>query len=73
MEDKDPLLKDAALLIFSADTGSTSFLQRKMKLGYNRAGRIMEELHKIGIVGHYDGTRPREVIVKTVKEIEEKF
>ena len=51
MSDRDPLFEDAARLIVSSQTGSTSLLQRKLKLGYNRAGRLTDQLEVAGIVG----------------------
>ena len=51
LSDRDPLFEDAARLIVSSQTGSTSLLQRKLKLGYNRAGRLTDQLEVAGIVG----------------------
>jgi S-DNA-T family DNA segregation ATPase FtsK/SpoIIIE len=63
--DKDPLFEDAAKLIVANQVGSTSLIQRKMKLGYNRAGRLMDQLEQAGIVGGNQGSKAREVLVKT--------
>jgi S-DNA-T family DNA segregation ATPase FtsK/SpoIIIE len=63
--DKDPLFEDAARLIVASQVGSTSLLQRRMKLGYNRAGRLMDQLEAAGIVGGNQGSKAREVLVKT--------
>ena len=60
----DPLFVDAATLIVQTQQGSTSFIQRRMKLGYNRAGRIMDQLCEFGIVGQANGSKPREVLIK---------
>jgi S-DNA-T family DNA segregation ATPase FtsK/SpoIIIE len=49
--------------------GSTSLIQRRMKLGYNRAGRIMDQLEGLGIVGPADGSKPREVLYYSVDEL----
>jgi DNA segregation ATPase FtsK/SpoIIIE, S-DNA-T family len=65
ISDKDALFEDAARLIVQNQLGSTSLIQRRMKLGYNRAGRIMEQLEAAGIVGPSQGSKPREVYVKT--------
>jgi DNA segregation ATPase FtsK/SpoIIIE, S-DNA-T family len=65
ISDKDALFEDAARLIVQNQLGSTSLIQRRMKLGYNRAGRIMEQLESAGIVGPSQGSKPREVYVKT--------
>ena len=67
--DRDPLFEDAARLIVSAQQGSTSLIQRRMKLGYNRAGRLMDQLESAGIVGPSQGSKPREVLYKTDTEL----
>ncbi len=67
--DRDSLFEDAAKLIVSAQVGSTSFIQRRMKLGYNRAGRLMDQLESAGIVGPSQGSKPREVLYKTDAEL----
>jgi|GEM_PF-103267 len=61
--DRDPLFDEAARVIVQNQIGSTSLLQRKMKLGYNRAGRIIDQLEAAGIVGPFEGSKPREVLV----------
>ena len=71
VNDKDALFEDAAKLIVSAQSGSTSLLQRKMKLGYNRAGRLMDQLEAAGIVGASQGSKPRDVLIKTDMELQE--
>jgi S-DNA-T family DNA segregation ATPase FtsK/SpoIIIE len=68
---KDPLFKDAAKLIVQSQMGSTSLLQRRMKLGYNRAGRLMDQLEAAGIVGPSKGSKVREVLYKTEYELEQ--
>ena len=68
---KDPLFKDAALLIVQSQMGSTSLLQRRMKLGYNRAGRLMDQLEAAGIVGPSKGSKVREVLYKSEFELEQ--
>ena len=69
--DRDPLFEDAAKLIVANQIGSTSLIQRKMKLGYNRAGRLMDQLEAAGIVGKNVGSKAREVLVKTDSELVE--
>ena len=69
MQSKDSLFEDAAKLIVQIQLGSTSSIQRKMKLGYNRAGRIMDQLEAAGIVGPGQGSKPREVKIKTEYEL----
>ena len=63
IDDRDVLFKEAAEVIVIAQQGSASLLQRKMKLGYNRAGRIIDQLEAAGIVGTFEGSKAREVII----------
>jgi S-DNA-T family DNA segregation ATPase FtsK/SpoIIIE len=65
----DPMFMEAATLIVQTQMGSTSLIQRKMKLGYNRAGRVMDQLEEFGIVGPSAGSKAREVKVKTNEEL----
>jgi DNA segregation ATPase FtsK/SpoIIIE, S-DNA-T family len=67
--ERDALFEDAAKLIVSSQMGSTSLIQRRMKLGYNRAGRLMDQLESAGIVGPSQGSKPREVLYKTDAEL----
>ncbi len=69
--DKDPLFEDAARLIVASQVGSTSLLQRRMKLGYNRAGRLMDQLEAAGVVGGNQGSKAREVLVKTEADLQQ--
>ncbi len=69
--DKDALFEDAARLIVASQIGSTSLLQRRMKLGYNRAGRLMDQLEAAGIVGPSQGSKTRDVLVKTEAELQQ--
>ncbi len=69
--DKDPLFNDAAKLIVQNQIGSTSLIQRRMKLGYNRAGRLMDQLESAGIVGANAGSKAREVLFKSETELQE--
>ncbi|MCS6821982.1 MAG: DNA translocase FtsK [Microscillaceae bacterium] len=62
-EERDSLFEEAARIIVLHQQGSTSLLQRKLKLGYNRAGRIIDQLEKAGIVGPFEGSKAREVLV----------
>jgi len=71
MGDKDPLFEDAARLIVASQVGSTSLLQRRMKLGYNRAGRLMDQLEAAGIVGGNQGSKARDVLVKTEADLQQ--
>ncbi|MCP9767823.1 DNA translocase FtsK [Lacihabitans sp. LS3-19] len=67
----DPLFDDAARLLVIHQQGSTSLIQRKMKLGYNRAGRIIDQLEGAGIVGQFEGSKAREVLIKDMEHLEE--
>ncbi|MGR3811619.1 DNA translocase FtsK 4TM domain-containing protein [Jiulongibacter sp. NS-SX5] len=71
MSDLDTLFEDAARLLVTFQQGSTSLIQRKMKLGYNRAGRIIDQLEAAGIVGPFEGSKAREVLIKDMEHLEE--
>ena len=64
MQHLDPLFEDAARLIVREQSGSTSLIQRKFAIGYNRAGRLMDQLEKAGVVGAAMGSKPREVMIQ---------
>ncbi|PRY86617.1 FtsK/SpoIIIE family DNA translocase [Mongoliibacter ruber] len=70
LADRDPLFDDAARLIVMHQQGSTSLIQRKLKLGYNRAGRIVDQLEAAGIVGSFEGSKAREVLVQDEASLE---
>ena len=63
IEDRDKLFKEAAEIIITAQQGSASLLQRKLKLGYNRAGRLIDQLEAAGIVGGFEGSKARQVLI----------
>lgn len=67
--DLDDIFEDAARLIITQQHGSTSMIQRRLKLGYNRAGRIMDQMEQLGIVGPAQGSKPREVLVYDEQEL----
>jgi S-DNA-T family DNA segregation ATPase FtsK/SpoIIIE len=69
--ERDPLFDEAARLIVQSQQGSTSLIQRRMKLGYNRAGRLMDQLEAAGIVGPSQGSKPREVLLKSELDLED--
>ena len=69
--ERDELFEDAAYLIVASQQGSTSLLQRKLKLGYNRAGRIIDQLEAAGIVGPFEGSKAREVKIATEFALEQ--
>ncbi len=67
----DPLLTEAARLVVTHQQGSTSLIQRKMKLGYNRAGRIMDQLETLGVTGPFTGSKAREVLFHDLESLEQ--
>jgi S-DNA-T family DNA segregation ATPase FtsK/SpoIIIE len=69
--EKDELFEDAARIIVQHQQGSTSLLQRKLKLGYNRAGRIIDQLEAAGVVGPFEGSKAREVLVANEMALEQ--
>lgn len=70
-EERDEMFAEAARVIVRHQQGSTSLIQRKLKLGYNRAGRIVDQLEYNGIVGPFSGSKARQVLVKTELELEQ--
>ena len=70
MQHLDPLFEDAARVIIMSQSGSTSLIQRKFSIGYNRAGRIMDQMEKAGIVGAASGSKPREVLIQDEVSLE---
>lgn len=73
LTDKDPLFEEAAYLLVSNQQGSTSLIQRKFSIGYNRAGRIIDQLQAAGIVGPFEGAKARQVLVQDTMQLEEKL
>lgn len=71
LKDRDVLFEDAARLIVMHQQGSTSLVQRKLKLGYNRAGRLIDQLEAAGIVGPFEGSKAREVLVTDEHALEQ--
>lgn len=69
--EKDVLFDEAAKIVVSTQQGSTSMLQRQLKLGYNRAGRIMDQLEASGIVGSFNGAKAREVLITDLHSLEQ--
>jgi S-DNA-T family DNA segregation ATPase FtsK/SpoIIIE len=70
LSDRDPLFDDSARLIVAQQQGSTSLIQRKFSIGYNRAGRIMDQLEKAGVVGPFEGSKPRQVLLQDPLSLE---
>ena len=71
ISERDQLFKEAAEIIVIAQQGSASLLQRKLKLGYNRAGRLIDQLEAAGIVGHFEGSKARQVLVPDLASLEQ--
>ncbi|WP_224491150.1 FtsK/SpoIIIE family DNA translocase [Robertkochia flava] len=71
VSERDALFREAAEVIVSAQQGSASLLQRKLKLGYNRAGRIIDQLEAAGIVGPFEGSKARQVLIQDIIALDE--
>ncbi len=71
INDRDALFRDAAEVIVNAQQGSASLLQRKLKLGYNRAGRIIDQMEAAGIVGPFEGSKARQVLIPDLTSLEQ--
>ncbi|WP_225034614.1 FtsK/SpoIIIE family DNA translocase [Winogradskyella sp. SM1960] len=71
ISDRDKLFREAAELIVTSQQGSASLLQRKLKLGYNRAGRIIDQLEAAGIVGNFEGSKARQVLVPDLVSLDQ--
>ena len=71
MQNIDPLFEDAARMVVNTRKGSTSDLQRRLGMGYARAGRVMDQLEAAGIVGPQEGSKPRQVLVSDILELDE--
>jgi len=70
IEDRDSMFDDAARVIVTNQQGSASLLQRKLKLGYNRAGRLIDQMEDAGIVGPFEGSKPRQVLISDLNSLE---
>ena len=69
IDERDAMFREAAEVLVIAQQGSASLLQRKLKLGYNRAGRIIDQLEAAGIVGPFEGSKARQVLVQTIDDL----
>jgi S-DNA-T family DNA segregation ATPase FtsK/SpoIIIE len=69
--ERDALFNQAAEIVVSTQQGSASLLQRRLKLGYNRAGRIVDQLESAGIIGPFEGSKAREVLIKDMLSLEQ--
>ncbi|MFB9055567.1 DNA translocase FtsK 4TM domain-containing protein [Mariniflexile ostreae] len=70
ISDRDKLFKEAAIVLVTAQQGSASLLQRKLKLGYNRAGRLIDQLEAAGIVGPFEGSKARQVLIQDLTSLD---
>ena len=70
VEDRDSMFDEAARVIVTNQQGSASLLQRKLKLGYNRAGRLIDQMEDAGIVGPFEGSKPRQVLITDLNSLE---
>nr|MBP7919820.1 DNA translocase FtsK [Parabacteroides sp.] len=70
LSDRDPLFDEAARLLVIQQQGSTSLIQRKFAIGYNRAGRLMDQLEAAGIVGPFEGSKARQVLIQDEYNLE---
>ena len=71
MQNIDPMFEDAARMVVNTQKGSTSDLQRRLGMGYARAGRVMDQLEAAGIVGPQEGSKPRQVLISNILELDE--
>jgi S-DNA-T family DNA segregation ATPase FtsK/SpoIIIE len=73
ISERDSMFREAAEVIVTAQQGSASLLQRKLKLGYNRAGRLVDQLEAAGIVGPFEGSKARNVLIPDLTALEQFF
>jgi len=73
ISERDSMFREAAEIIVTAQQGSASLLQRKLKLGYNRAGRLIDQLEAAGIVGPFEGSKARSVNITDLASLEQFF
>jgi len=73
LSERDKMFEEAAKLVVQFQQGSASFLQRKLKLGYNRAGRIVDQLEAAGIIGPFEGSKARDVLIKDMVQLDDIF
>ncbi|NBU47787.1 MAG: DNA translocase FtsK, partial [Flavobacteriales bacterium] len=71
MNEIDPMFVESARIVVINQQGSASLLQRKLKLGYNRAGRIVDQLEGMGIIGSFQGSKAREVMYSDIESLDE--
>ena len=73
ISERDSMFREAAEIIVNAQQGSASLLQRKLKLGYNRAGRLIDQLEAAGIVGPFEGSKARNVNIPDLPSLDQFF
>ncbi len=73
LQKRDVLFEDAARLVVASQQGSTSGIQRRFSIGYNRAGRIVDQLEAAGIVGPFEGSKARQVLVQDEYSLEKQL
>ncbi len=71
LKKRDPMFEEAARLVVQHQQGSTSLIQRKMSIGYNRAGRIIDQLEAAGVVGPFEGSKARDVLCSDMMVLEQ--
>ena len=71
ISERDSLFREAAEVVVTAQQGSASLIQRKLKLGYNRAGRLIDQLEAAGIVGSFEGSKARAVLIPDLVALEQ--
>jgi S-DNA-T family DNA segregation ATPase FtsK/SpoIIIE len=71
MNEMDAMFVDSARIVIMNQQGSASLLQRKLKLGYNRAGRIVDQLESMGIIGPFQGSKARDVLFPDIESLDE--
>ncbi|MFW6043735.1 MAG: DNA translocase FtsK [Marinilabiliaceae bacterium] len=70
---RDPIFEEAAKIVVANQSGSTSLIQRRFSIGYNRAGRVVDQLEKAGVVGPFEGSKARQVLIRDEYELEKLF
>jgi S-DNA-T family DNA segregation ATPase FtsK/SpoIIIE len=73
IDERDSKFREAAEIVVTSQQGSASLLQRKLKLGYNRAGRIIDQLEAAGIVGNFEGSKARQVLITDLTSLDQFF
>jgi hypothetical protein len=66
----DELLKEAILITIKNGSGSPALLQRELRLGYNKAGRLMDEMERLGVISKINGSKPRELLIEKIEDIQ---